>query len=115
MLSANSKSTNTTNDTDLPPLYEAAVGILDSSKLPSYKQRSAVRFHSYKRRIGHNMKRRYSVSLVIPSIFTYLKLSKNTIFDDEDVFLNVPAAQAPGKHRFPSFFPTNSEREQMVE
>jgi hypothetical protein len=103
---------------DLPPSYEAAVGILDSSKLPRYTRRSAGRFHPYKRQYRRLVDDadRFSVSINFSSLFACLMPFSKNILDDEYVSLNAPPAQAPGKHRFPSFLPADSERvEQMLD
>jgi hypothetical protein len=55
--------------TDVPeepflPSYEAAVGALDSTKLPSYRRTFSARFHPYKRPTMKNVdeRDRFSVS-----------------------------------------------------
>ena len=67
----NSNANNATNAPDFLPSYEAAVGVVDSSRLPSYKRSYAARFHPYRRPTFQTVDEgdRFLVSM---TFFTYL-------------------------------------------
>jgi len=67
------------SEQDILPSYEAAVGALDNTKLPSYRRNFAARFHPYKRPILKNVDER--------------ERFLNTVLDDEYIPLNVPTAR----------------------
>lgn len=67
----NSNANNATNAPDFLPSYEAVVGILDSSRLPSYKRSYAARFHPYRRPTFQTVDEGNQF-LVSMTFFTYL-------------------------------------------
>ncbi|KAF8973788.1 hypothetical protein BDZ97DRAFT_394439 [Flammula alnicola] len=75
------------------PSFEEATGLVDSSRLPSYRETRIGRFHPYMR----------SVPMLVDG--TGIDRLFNTIYDEERVELNVPPARHGGQLTVPPLVP----------